>query len=328
MGIKIVYQRLRTDSSLVEVKDAVKKALSSFGGKISEFDNGFEIKQGINGIEHANHAYFSSDVFVLKPSVDDDLYEIVIRISWKAKAYVWLCAWPACVFLLPVIIPIQYSSLKPQEAYRSALKQIQSYISVKPEGKSQLTAACPEHGNSDSLQRISALVAGGKMSGTFSGPSGGITYVDGKQAYTSGYSRLSGNLTSNIAETLSAPPEPQYADFWFHFIWWVLGYFSLILLFTVYFWWKAYQKAYTARKHYPEQYLIWKRATHKWNRLYYCHRCDIVIDPETNKTCTPSEFHEFLSDDLVYEMEKLASMKQLNIASSSNDRHALPPDSF
>ena len=30
------------------------------------------------------------------------------------------------------------------------------------------------------------------------------------------------------------------------------------------------------------------------DKLYYCHRCGVIIDPEGKKTCIPSAFGSFL----------------------------------
>jgi hypothetical protein len=159
-----------------------------------------------------------------------------------------------------------------------------------------VTIVCPQDNKDDAIQKIPALVQGGIASGTFSGPSGGVTYVDGKRAYTSGYNSLSGNLTSNIAQMLSAPPLPNAkADFWFYAGWWTLFYFSLAIIIGPFLLWSSYKKDEIAHDpDYPRRYALWQKAMSKWNRSYYCHRCGIVFDPETNKSCTPQMFIKFL----------------------------------
>ena len=158
---------------------------------------------------------------------------------------------------------------------------------------------CPQDKKDDAIQIIPALVRGGITSGSFSGPSGAVTYVNGKSAYTSGYSSLSGNLTSNIAQMLSAPPEPKAkAGFWFYAGWWTLFYFSLAIIIGPFLLWNSYKRAEVKNDaDYPRRYAIWQKAMAKWNSLYYCHRCGIVFDPKTNKTCTPQLFTQFLYEE-------------------------------
>ena len=164
-----------------------------------------------------------------------------------------------------------------------------------------ITIFCPQDKKDDAIQRIPALVQGGTASGSFSGPSGGVTYVNGKSAYTSGYSSLSGNLTSNIAQMLSAPtfPKAKADSAWFYVGWWSLLYFSIGLFFVgPFLLWSSYKEAEIEHdSDYPRKYAIWQKAKAKWGRSYYCHRCGIVFDPETNETSTPQSFNQFLYEN-------------------------------
>jgi len=67
---------------------------------------------------------------------------------------------------------------------------------------------CPQCNNDDSIQRVSAVVAGGTSTGSFSGPSGAITYSDGKVGSVGGYTHLSGSSTTNLANMLKLSPKP------------------------------------------------------------------------------------------------------------------------
>ena len=64
----------------------------------------------------------------------------------------------------------------------------------------------------DAIQKLSVIVASENSSGTFSGPSGGVTYVDGKWGSVGGYSSLSGSTMSELARRLAPPPAPQNKD--------------------------------------------------------------------------------------------------------------------
>ena len=68
---------------------------------------------------------------------------------------------------------------------------------------------CPECGKDDQIQKLSVIYSSGQSSGTFSGPAGGVAYVDGKWGSISGYSTLTGTSMSELARLLSPPPEPK-----------------------------------------------------------------------------------------------------------------------
>ncbi len=68
---------------------------------------------------------------------------------------------------------------------------------------------CPICNKDDSIQKVSVIVSAGKASGTFSGPSGGVAYIDGKWGTVGGYTTLSGSTMSELAKLLSPPPAPN-----------------------------------------------------------------------------------------------------------------------
>ena len=71
------------------------------------------------------------------------------------------------------------------------------------------TIVCPQCENDSSIQRVSAVVADGTSTGSFSGPSGALTYSDGKVGSASGYTYLSGEAITNLASMLNLSPEPN-----------------------------------------------------------------------------------------------------------------------
>ena len=71
------------------------------------------------------------------------------------------------------------------------------------------TNTCPICNKDDAIQKVSALVTGGRSSGTFSGPSGGSTYVGGEWVYVSGHATLSGSSETDLARLLASPPSPK-----------------------------------------------------------------------------------------------------------------------
>ena len=40
---------------------------------------------------------------------------------------------------------------------------------------------------------------------------------------------------------------------------------------------------------------LFQESLHKWNRLFYCHRCDIIFDPETSAKFSRSELNNYLN---------------------------------
>jgi len=98
---------------------------------------------------------------------------------------------------------------------------------------------CPIDGKSDSIQSIPALVAGGNASGTFSGPSGGLTYNNGNVGYYGGSTTLSGALTSDIANALAKPTPPATMGALSLYGWCWIALFSIITIVGPYFVFRA-----------------------------------------------------------------------------------------
>jgi hypothetical protein len=72
-----------------------------------------------------------------------------------------------------------------------------------------MSAICPLCKKDDAIQRVVTVYQAGRSSGTYSGPSGGVTYSNGKWGSVSGYSTLSGTNASDLANLLAPPLEPQ-----------------------------------------------------------------------------------------------------------------------
>lgn len=68
---------------------------------------------------------------------------------------------------------------------------------------------CSQCNKDDAIQKVSAVVAGGHASGSFSGYSGGAVNIDGKWGSTSSYTTLGGSSASDLARALAPPPEPK-----------------------------------------------------------------------------------------------------------------------
>lgn len=199
-----------------------------------------------------------------------------------------------------------------------------------------MSITCPVENNNDSVQSVPALVSGGTLSGSFSGSSGGVVYVDGKSGYTSGSTNLHGSLTSDIARVLAAPLPPHEIGFWSLVGWSWLFLFSICIIVGPFLVWPSFkssvvknpgyqektftsdinsysifilllgwhpflwpfipslQKKLKERSDYPLRYNRWLEAYGKWKKLYYCHRCGIVFNPETDTHFSPDQLNEYL----------------------------------
>lgn len=72
-----------------------------------------------------------------------------------------------------------------------------------------MSITCPVCNKDDVIQKVAAIIVSGRASGTFSGPSGGVTYSDGKWGTVGGYSVLSGQTTTELAQLLAIPKKPK-----------------------------------------------------------------------------------------------------------------------
>jgi hypothetical protein len=194
--------------------------------------------------------------------------------------------------------------------HRRAISNLEDWMSTN----------CPICNKDDAIQKLSVIVASGKSSGTFSGPSGGAAYVDGKLVPMGGYSTLSGSTISDLAKRLTPPSEPQKykglgcglgsliaivtflgliaaSGLGFLLFNVVGGFIFLFGGFVIYMLvLNALNKK--SRKRDEAAYLFekprWDVAISRWNRSYFCHRDGIVFDPDTQETCQPDDLSGFL----------------------------------
>jgi hypothetical protein len=102
---------------------------------------------------------------------------------------------------------------------------------------------CPVDGKDDSVQSVPALVLGGRSSGSFSGPSGGVTSIDGKYGYTSGSTHLYGTMTSDLAQKLAPPLPPKEISFWSLIGWSWVFLFSICIIIGPFLVWPAFKNS-------------------------------------------------------------------------------------
>lgn len=105
------------------------------------------------------------------------------------------------------------------------------------------TNICFRCGKDDAVQSVPAIVMSGTARGVFSGPSGSIMYIDGKSGYSSGYSHLSGTMTSDLARALAAPLPPKEISFWTFVGWSWLFLFSICIIIGPFLVWPRFKEA-------------------------------------------------------------------------------------
>ena len=185
---------------------------------------------------------------------------------------------------------------------------------------------CPSCHTGDHLQKVSVIVASGTTTGSFSGPIGGITYSDGKIGESGGFSSLSGKTATVLAQVLTPPKEPHisllgrgitcfvtqaiigivgfscgagviilsYSSKGTNFLTIFLGdavILSLMIIASIISY-RYFSKR--AKNKYIAEKALWDIAMEKWHRLWFCSKCGIVIDEETNVSFSPNQMHEYL----------------------------------
>ena len=177
------------------------------------------------------------------------------------------------------------------------------------------TINCPICENDNSIQRVSAVVAGGISTGSFSGPTTGTTYSDGKVGVNGTYTKGKVDSSTNIANILDLPLEPKNKSDVFPSLLIFPGLLSIIIGFSMPRWndggsvcvgngflyflvaifWLVNNnsKNKTINSIEKPNWDIYKK---KWEQQYYCHKHGIVFDPETNKTCEPAQIKDFINE--------------------------------
>jgi hypothetical protein len=185
--------------------------------------------------------------------------------------------------------------------------------------------ACPKCGNAEKSQKVSGIVAAGTGSGSYSGPTGGVTYSDGQWGTVGGYTTLSGQHSTTLAQLLSPPDVPKKSStclpvavvgcLLYSAIPVGLGFIMSIMspltkqlsvvpsdttcllgvaiplggiiIATVLLLRYGQWAGQDATKHYEAAHTRWSSAMERWSRLYYCSRDDLVYDPETGESFPP-----------------------------------------
>ena len=183
--------------------------------------------------------------------------------------------------------------------------------------------SCAVCGKDDAIRKVSAVVAAGQASGSYSGPSGGLAFVDGEVGLVGGYTSLSGRSSTDLARLLEPPTEPPKRKHGLGLgirlamslvLWpvpfliiayiladppsnslqfWTFALGGLFVIFVILSLWANSRE----RKRYRIAHPLWEAAIRNWVRLYYCLRDDIVFDPDSGNTSSAATMDHLLLED-------------------------------
>lgn len=169
---------------------------------------------------------------------------------------------------------------------------------------------CPECNSIDRVVRVHAACINGLSSQSSHSGGIGVTLTGNGIAPTFIGGSTGGSAQTGLSKRLSpieVPPSEGYS--WFF---WSLGMFLMGFLL-----WRdghAWRDNYTlgailialsvlvavhaVRKHNSRKRFLssswYAKYTEAWNKLYYCERCDIVYDADSDHGVSPEEMNEFL----------------------------------
>jgi hypothetical protein len=127
MGSKTVFYTLTTDKTMPEVKEAARKSLMFLGGSLFEAGDGFQIKQGVNGVNFAFAANFETMLNIRQAAPNK--YEFFANINWTPNTLFWVCLIVGIfVFGILWVVPLLYLFIDPSQAYQDALFRIQGML--------------------------------------------------------------------------------------------------------------------------------------------------------------------------------------------------------
>lgn len=154
---------------------------------------------------------------------------------------------------------------------------------------------CPRCNSQDMIQKASAVYSSGVGTGSFAGPTTAVTYSNGKMGVAGGYVSGTSHSISDSARKCAPPIKPIEPKLPFK-VWLGIfiilcalcslsldagGYalipFSIDLLLII----LGSSHKSNLDKKYPELLANYQHELEIWNKLYYCHRDDILFNPET-----------------------------------------------
>ena len=127
MASKTVFYTMETDKPLPQVRDALMRSLMFLGGTLVGQGDGFQVKQGVNGVGLAFTA--NVEAFVNVRQSAPNKYEFFGTLNWSPNGLVWACLIIGFfVFGILWIIPLLYQFVNPVQAYQQALFRVQGML--------------------------------------------------------------------------------------------------------------------------------------------------------------------------------------------------------
>lgn len=123
MTSKTVFYIIDSEKPIEQVREALKKSLMLLGGTVFEMGDGYQVKQGVNGVNYAFTANF--DAMISLRQSGPNRYEIFANINWSPNGLFWAC-FIIGFFVLGIlwIIPLLYLFIDPTQAYQQSFMRI------------------------------------------------------------------------------------------------------------------------------------------------------------------------------------------------------------
>jgi hypothetical protein len=180
-------------------------------------------------------------------------------------------------------------------------------IHTPPQKRGEIMIECPKCHSDEFIQKVSAVYSAG--TGSYSAPSTTVVNVGGK--WGTGVTFASGQTTTQLASKVAPPIEPLKPSHPFkYYLGWIctiifflpLCYMivlvpgnypgeclsvSIIILIVgiinIFFGSSEQKERLTI---FEQEHQNWKRLIAQWDRMYYCHKHDIMFDPENGDIFT------------------------------------------
>lgn len=166
-------------------------------------------------------------------------------------------------------------------------------------------AACPDCHQVDLVQRVRSVVSEGTTDRTYSGRGSAVAISSSGFTPAFGTSTINARSATDLAQRLAPPAMSSCPNSQCGFcgrgkmsgsrlIWFFLMFAGLIpgLIYRSYKFGQC--KANIRNVEYPR----WQQMMQSWNDLFYCHRCDVVFDPQKQRQARADQMYSLLGSGL------------------------------
>lgn len=123
----VINKIIKTDKSLSEVKDAVKRAFVYVGGTMQDTPTGIFIDNGALGVSFSELADITANVWVV--NLREAGYQVVCRISWRPSLLNCIMIFLGLfVFGVAWFYSLLYLFIKPEDPYLRALNTVEALL--------------------------------------------------------------------------------------------------------------------------------------------------------------------------------------------------------